>query len=128
MAFSGVKTLWKLRDGITLPYACKEEPDNNVVNLKKETLVNNNLPLRKEADIYLSSSLNVDYVQNLITYLIRQGLTVGRFDRQHRFLAQDVILLSPNETCSESKHIHQVTDKRALWEFLKEQFKEVLKS
>lgn len=81
------------------------------------------LPLRKEADIYLSALLDVDYVSSLITYLIRQGLTVGRFDNQHSFKDTDVILLKAGESSPAAGHVHAVKDKRALWEFLKQEFK-----
>ncbi len=136
MSFLGEKTIWKLRGGVVLPYAAPESsPDSKISSenpkvpkAERDQAVTDALPLRRDADIYLSVKLDMDYVQNLITYLIRQGLYVGPFDEQHRFLEDDVVILKEGEQCPMSQHCHTVTDKRSLWEFLKQEFKKLQKS
>lgn len=60
---------------------------------------------------------------SFIAYLIRQGFTVSRFDHEHGFDRNDVILLDPGEKIDGYPRSHAVTSKRALWEFMKLQFK-----
>ncbi len=86
-------------------------------------MASSSLPRRPDADLYISPKVEADFLYSFIAYLIRQGFTVSRFDDEHCFDPHDVILLAPTQQVQGYPRSHAVTSKRALWDFMKLQFK-----
>ena len=81
------------------------------------------LPLRPQADIYVWPDGSITYLNNMLSYFQRKGLSVMYYNPGFSYQPQDIIMLpfAPQPVPSNFTLVLD-NNKRRTWEFLKQAF------
>ncbi|MBO6258474.1 MAG: hypothetical protein J6M93_03985 [Succinivibrio sp.] len=81
---------------------------------------------KKRADVFISTTSKVDFVERLQQFLQGRGLRILPYDNTVHYLPYDVLLLAAKEHCDEGIVMNLDEGREAVWSFLKTQFGERL--
>lgn len=83
------------------------------------------LPYRlrqKRADIYINKNASVDFIQSLLDYLLKRGLSVLEYDDSVHYLPSDILLLDKTDLVDAGIVICLQLGKREVYNQLKAEF------